>query len=319
MFDAGQAATPIGGTLSGQCALVQRGPTAVTFRSKLNTVATAGAAFAVVYNNEGTVERMIMRDTDPSPIIGVMIGRNDGEALAALLKTNTAAHVRLRLQSLVREFAVTNTWLCEHLGVRIRYTHSRMGDLRATLTSPAGTVSVLHRSGLVKSAVPEELTYWTTHHFGESSAGVWTVAVSDEASGIAGTVESVDLILHGVPIVDLDHDGLDDGWELSRLGTMAFGAADDTDGDGWNNAAEQWMGTDPLRNESGFAADLSRMDSTRMRLSWPGLNGRNYTVETADTAEGPFRLHEVVPGKFPESGLYFEPGTSSGQFFRILE
>lgn len=318
MTDVGQAANPLTDSLAGRGALIQRGPSSLTFRSKLSNVASAGAVFAVVYNNEGTIERFIQRDTDPVPIISVMVGRNDGEALAALIKNQPAARVNLRLQSLAREFTVSNTWTCEHVGVRIRYAHGRMGDLRVTVRSPAGTISVLHRSGMVKSAVPEELTYWSTHHFGESTAGTWTVAVSDEASGVAGTVQLVELILRGVAIEDTDRDGLDDGWEQARLGSLASGASNDPDGDGWNNTAEQWMGSDPLVNQTVFAADLSRLQPGRMRLSWPGLTGREYVVERADAVVGPYQFISNVPGNFPESGWLFDASGPDG-FFRVTE
>lgn len=318
MTDVGQAATPIADSLAGRAALIQRGPSSLTFRTKLSTVAGAGAAFAVVYNNEGTVERFIQRDTDPVPITSVMIGRNDGEALAALLKSFPDTRVNLRLQSLVREFVVNNTWTCEHVGVRIRSSHGRMGDLRVTVRSPAGTISVLQRAGMVTSPMGADMTYWSTHHFGEGTAGTWRVAVSDEASGVAGTLQAVDLILHGVGIEDVDGDGLDDGWERARFGSLASGPGEDPDGDGWNNAAEQWMGSDPRVNETAFATDLSRVQPGQMRLSWPGFTGRDYVVERAEAADGPYQFISNVPGNFPESGWLFD-GVAPQGFFRVTE
>jgi subtilisin-like proprotein convertase family protein len=35
----------------------------------------------------------------------------------------------------------TNTLVCEHVGLRVATTHTRRGDLRITLVSPAGTRS----------------------------------------------------------------------------------------------------------------------------------------------------------------------------------
>lgn len=313
----GQAATILTNDVNGKAALIQRGPSSVTFRTKLTNAVNAGAAFAIVYNNEGTTERMIMRDTDPVPIIGVLIGRTDGEALLAQIQTNANARVALRLNSLVRTFAITNSLLCEHVGVRVRTAHNRMGDLRVTLRSPAGTVSVLHRSGMVKTAVPVEMTYWSTHHFFENSAGQWTVAISDEASGTTGTVSEVELIVHGTPLEDTDRDGLGDAWELSHFGSLESVPQADPDADGWSHAAEQLKGTDPLQADEAFLGVMSRQDATRVRLSWPGTSGRTYSVESAPTIDGPFSTLGTVPGRFPESGLLLDSATADGRYYRI--
>jgi len=319
LYNAGTASEPIQEPLTDRAALIQRGPLTTTFRTKLDHAAAAGSPFAIVYNNEGSTERLIMRETEFSPIIGVLLSRLDGEALLALTRTNNTARVQIKLDSAVRSFAVTNTLLCEHVGVRIRYTHSRMGDLRVTLRSPAGTLSVLHRPGLVTFEAPEELTYWTTHHFFESTAGVWTIAVSDEASGIAGLIHEVELILRGVPIVDTDSDGLDDDWERLFLGGVnGFLAADDPDNDGFNNAREFLMQTDPLRNETALLLDVSRVAADQLRLSWPGVNGRTYSVESSETPEGPFQVLRTVPGFFPESGWLFDSNPAT-QWLRIRE
>lgn len=49
---------------------------------------------------------------------------------------------------------------------------------------------------------------------------------------------------------DNDGDGLDDAWEMTQLGTLAYGAYDDPDGDGYNNLAELFAGTLPGDNTS---------------------------------------------------------------------
>lgn len=47
---------------------------------------------------------------------------------------------------------------------------------------------------------------------------------------------------------DVDQDGLNDVWEITELLTFELSGADDPDGDGVNNLAEQTAGTDPLVN-----------------------------------------------------------------------
>ncbi|MFC1465718.1 MAG: BNR-4 repeat-containing protein [Candidatus Brachytrichaceae bacterium NZ_4S206] len=44
---------------------------------------------------------------------------------------------------------------------------------------------------------------------------------------------------------DVDGDNLPDAWELTALGSLAFGAYEDTDGDGLSNLAEMLAGTSP--------------------------------------------------------------------------
>ena len=111
---------------------------------------------------------------------------------------------------------------------------------------------------------------------------------------------------------------MDDGWERARFGSLANGPSGDPDGDGWSNAAEQWIGSDPMLNETVFATDLSRLQPGRLRLSWPGLAGRDYVVERADSASGPYQFISNIPGNFPESGWLFDGSALQG-FFRITE
>lgn len=302
LVDVGEAAAPIQFSLVGKAALIRRGPP-VTFAEKLKNAANAAASFAVVINNESVPERFIMRDLDFTPIPGVMIGKANGDALAAYLAANPTATVRLSLNATTRTFAVKDHLLCEHVGVRIRWGHDRMGDLRVTLRSPGGTTSVLHRPGSVTTPVPDEMTYWTTHSFFESAIGNWTVAVADEASGVAGAISEVELILQGVRITDIDADGLDDGWELANFGDLLQKPADDPDGDGYSNLREYLMGTHPLVNGTIFATEYLDLRDGRLRVTWPSKVGTTYTVETADTPAGPWKDLFIVPGTLPESGV----------------
>src|SRR6185369_16079563 len=115
-------------------------------------------------------------------------------------------------------------------------------------------------------------TYYSTHHFFEASAGDWTLSVLDRFPGNDGTVLQASLIIDGVPIVDSDADGLDDNWELAHFGTLAYGPKDDPDDDGYNNAREQVMGTDPLVPVLR-QAHLSPANQVLTRLSWPSVGG----------------------------------------------
>src|SRR6185312_6051833 len=134
--------------------------------------------------------------------------------LVGIIKTNPTVLGQINLNSTNYSFNVTESLLCEHVGVRIKTDHPLRGDLRITLVSPQGTRSILQRYNGDTQPGPVDWTYYSTHHFFETSAGVWTLYVSDESAGFTGNVLSASLTIFGVPITDSDHDGLDDGWEM---------------------------------------------------------------------------------------------------------
>jgi subtilisin-like proprotein convertase family protein len=299
-------------TLGEAGALLRRSGT--PFNTKLNSATAAGAAFALIANNVGTTERVLMLDTDFTRIPAASIGLNDGAALRALVATNVTVHARLALDSAVRSFTVSEPLLVEHVRLRLRWDHPRQGDLRVTLRSPAGTLSVLHRPGTVDDPPLGGWTYGSTLHLGESSLGVWTLAVTDIglAAGIAGTLHEVELQLDGVAISDADADGLDDDWERRWFAGLAAGPKDDPDADGWNNAAEQLQGSDPTRANDPFVPVISLLPNG-VRVSWPATDSAAYELWSAPTAGGPWSPQSVPP-KFPEGGL-FRPAAESGAFY----
>jgi subtilisin-like proprotein convertase family protein/subtilisin family serine protease len=316
LTDVGFATSAIGANLTGRAALItQQGS---TFEGPINNAGAAGAAFAIVENSQGTTERYILRDTYFAKIPAVLVGHDDGEALRALFATNSAARVSLGLDSANYPFAVTDTLVVEHVQVHVAWAHPRMADLRVTLRSPSGTVSLLHRPGASTSAVQGEWTYSTVHHLGESSAGTWTVVITDEDTGMTGSVDSVELILHGTPITDADADGLDDAWELAHFGSLNYGPQDDPDHDGWSNATEQLRGSDPMVNETPLALDISRSPNGQVRLSWPGRNAIPFDVLQVAVPEAASGVLQTVPGRFPESGVWL-PASDAARYFRVRE
>ncbi len=79
---------------------------------------------------------------------------------------------------------------------------------------------------------------------------------------------------------DADGDGMDDTWEV-RYGMITTHAGDamrDDDGDGMSNYAEFIAGTDP-KNRTSCVACSARMARTGCEVSWPGVAGRQYTLE----------------------------------------
>ena len=214
-------------------------------------------------------------------------------------------------------FQVKESLLCEHIGVRVDTDHTARGDLRITVQSPQGTRSILQTLSNDESPGPRTWTYYSTRHFYESSAGTWTVSVSDLDSRGRGNVRRVSLIVSGVPIADSDRDGLDDQWELRFFRSMAAGPKDDPDLDGYSNAREQIMQTHPLTNDTPFQLDLSLWSGQFARLSWPSSTNFVYQIRTGGEPATLMNLATNLAGRFPETE-WFTPYTNViNQFFRV--
>lgn len=323
LVDFGYGTNAAGFNLTNKAALIQRGSN--TFAQKINFAAQAGAVFAVIYNyptnassGGGGDELVTMAACDFVPIPAVFIGHTDGEALKAVMQTNASARAQIHLEATNLVFTVTNTLVCEHVGLRVQSDHSLRGDVRITLVSPMGTRSVLQRFNADTNAGPVDWTYYSTHHFFESSAGQWTACFSDEAAGNVGAVQSVSLMIDGVPIHDQDRDGLDDFWETNYFGSIfAQGPKDDPDHDGYSNAREQIMDTIPTRAENlPFDVDLSRWNQSRARLSWPSSPGYTYEIWGGTNVDSLLPI-TTLPGLFPETEWFTPYNSPARQFFRV--
>ncbi|PAW76473.1 MAG: hypothetical protein B9S33_20845 [Pedosphaera sp. Tous-C6FEB] len=313
----GLATNALTTNLTGKAALIQRGAT--TFFEKLKRAEDAGAAFAIIYNNAGDELVSMTVTNGPLRLLSTFIGQTAGDALAAVAQTNANLRAQLELDAARYSFVVTNELVCEHVGVRVQTTHTNRSQLRVTVTSPSGKRSILQRfNPLFSGDALTDWTFYSTHHFFESSVGNWTVQVSDERAGTTGEVSSVSLILHGVPILDTDLDGLDDNWEVAKLGSLTSGPLDDPDGDGFSNAREHAIGSHPgqMGSPFPFALDVSVWNSQSMRVSWPAAAGRSYELRTNVSAAGSFSTLTNVSGRFPD-GEVFVPRSSGAQFFQL--
>jgi subtilisin family serine protease/subtilisin-like proprotein convertase family protein len=313
----GLATSDLTTNLTGKAALIQRG--AATFYDKLKRAEDAGAAFAIVYNNVGEELISMAVANGPLRIQSTFIGQAAGETLAAVAETNANLRARLELNPARYPFAVTNQLSCEHVGVRVQTTHTNRSHLRVTVTSPSGKRSILQRINPLFPTDPlADWTFYSTHHFFESSVGTWTVQVSDERAGTTGDVTSVSLILHGVPILDTDQDGLDDNWEMAKLGSLSSGPLADPDGDGFSNVREQAIGSDPSRMDSPFpfALDASVWNSQLVRVSWPAAAGRSFELRTNATPTGIFSTLTNATGRFPDSEVFL-PRSNGTRFLQL--
>lgn len=321
IVDVGLANDPIAIDLTGKVALVERGGS--DFDVKINHAADAGAEFVVIYNDlEGSLgcpggdELCPMGGTDFTTVPAVFIGNTQGTAIKTLLNQQSDTLAMLSMAKTAIEFPVTSTLVLEHVGVRLKTDHALRGDLRITLVSPSGVRSILQRFGPDTDPGPTDWTYYSTLHHYESSAGTWRVELSDHAEGFTGNLLEASLILNGVQILDTDGDGLDDDWEDGHFATLAMGPRDDPDEDGYQNAREQIMRTDPNVAQIPFMLDSVAWNSDLIRLSWPGVDGVTYEM-----LSGPDVSHlnsaTNIAGTFPET-VWFTTYTNLQQNFFLL-
>jgi subtilisin family serine protease len=87
----------------------------------------------------------------------------------------------------------------EHVTLKLDVPHPFRGDLEITLSSPAGTVSRLSERQLKGSGGYAGWTFSSVRHWGEHSAGIWTLHIADRGSGSVsvGTLQSATLTLSG--------------------------------------------------------------------------------------------------------------------------
>lgn len=315
VVDVGNALEPITDDLHGKAALIQRGQT--FFCQKLAYAMAAGAELAIVYNNIGGDDRIFMVETDRSAIPSVFISQNDGEALRDYLTAQPDARVQLGINAATCSFEVSDDLICEHIGVRLNTDHTARGDLRIVLTSPAGTQSILQRANRDSLSGPDDWTYYTVQHFYESSHGTWTLSIIDEDTKGTGSLLNAELIIAGVAIEDSDHDGLADDWELRHFKSLSSGPKGDSDLDGYVNAVEQVIGTNPAGDNSPLQLDLSVWDSRLARLSWPSNTNTLYRVQIGSDSPRPLSLLTNVPGSFPETEWFVPYTNVLHEFFRV--
>ncbi len=321
VVDVGLANAPISTDLTGKVALIERG--GADFSTKINHAAAAGAAFAIVFNYvsgtgacPGGDQLCPMGGTDFTMIPAVFIGNTQGTAIRNLLLQQPDTRARLQMSPARVFFPVTESLLLEHVGVRVKSDHPVRGDLRISLVSPKGTRSVLQRYNADVTPGPVDWTYFSTHHFYESSVGEWRLEVADEAPTGTGSVLEASLILRGVTITDSDTDGLDDSWEDLHFTSLAPLPTDDPDRDGYSNAREQLMSTDPEVAEIPFTTDLVPWNARLVRLSWPGVAGETYEVRSGQSVASLVTVNTVV-GTFPETVWFTTYTNFQSEYFQV--
>ena len=87
----------------------------------------------------------------------------------------------------------------EHVDVHLNFAHQSFRDLKVELMSPAGATSVLSVSYDSEDKYPlnGEFRFGTAAHLGEDPSGTWTLRITDEVTGTAGTLKSWKMKIYG--------------------------------------------------------------------------------------------------------------------------
>jgi subtilisin family serine protease len=142
--------------------------------------------------------------------LGTMSTRSQTWTGSQAVADNSTTGVTLPLT-----FSASPVMRVEHVEVVVSLAHDRRGDLEIQLVSPTGVVSSLATlepldDGAVAwpsgAAVPlgsrgyAAWPFTSVRHWGEGSTGTWNVVVKDLAAGTTGTIQSVELRLHGMEV-----------------------------------------------------------------------------------------------------------------------
>ncbi|MSR55409.1 MAG: hypothetical protein EXS09_19305 [Gemmataceae bacterium] len=103
---------------------------------------------------------------------------------------------------LTRTFNMTQDMRLEHVELVMNVTHTYIGDLNITLTSPSGTQSIMSTTHTDTSEAFDDWVFSTVRNWDESPMGMWTVKIFDGANVDIGNWNSYSLNFYGTPAID---------------------------------------------------------------------------------------------------------------------
>ena len=183
---------------------------------------------------------------------------------------------------------VTDLLNIESVELFMDVDHQNPEDLIITLTSPSGYASILADTNPAEYGNMRYHDMVSMHHYGELSAGTWTVNVLDvNSTGSTGTVNDWQLVFHGT---DADADG--DGWsneEENLCGSMVNdpnSTPDDVDGDGTCDAMDEDIDGDGWSNVSELACGADAYDPLSLPSADTDSDGLCDSVDIDDDNDG---------------------------------
>jgi hypothetical protein len=158
------------------------------------------------------------------------------------------------------------------------------------------TETVIHYSTPVDTDNDGLPDVWEMYYFGNLTN---TPAGDPDADSLANAYE----FLHGTDptvfnaFVDTDGDGLPDSWEMANFGTLAYGANDDPDRDGYSNLQEYLAGSNPM-DANSVPGDIN---GNNLPDAWETNGFGGFVTSAYDDADGDGynNLAEMVWGTSP--------------------
>ncbi len=98
---------------------------------------------------------------------------------------------------ITKTVTVDTDFKVEHVELVMDVDHNTLGDLRIAVTSPAGTISVVAKTGGSTQNNLNNYLFTSIRHWDEDSRGDWVVNISDRDSGTTGTFNLFQLKLYG--------------------------------------------------------------------------------------------------------------------------
>ncbi|MFL2953466.1 MAG: S8 family serine peptidase [Candidatus Thalassarchaeaceae archaeon] len=183
---------------------------------------------------------------------------------------------------------VTDLLNIESVELFMDVDHQNPEDLIITLTSPSGYTSILADTNPAEYGNMRYHDMVSMHHYGELTAGTWTVNVLDvNSTGSTGTVNDWQLVFHGT---EADADG--DGWtneEENLCGSMVNdpnSTPDDVDGDGTCDAMDEDIDGDGWPNVSELACGTDAYDPLSLPSADTDSDGLCDSVDIDDDNDG---------------------------------
>jgi serine protease len=185
----------------------------------------------------------------------------------------------------------------ESVEVDVDVTHTWIGDLRITLTSPTGTQVVLHERGTGGSGNDIHQTYVLPSQFtGEQALGDWVMHIDDDFGADAGTLDSWTLRILGAPSAPTFSLGATPGAIPIAQGASGTVAVDVASVNGFNAAVALSASAPPALGQVSVSPSSVTAPGTATLTISPACNTTpgDYQVTVTGESGGTTRTATVV-------------------------